>query len=187
MPPGSPGKYLVARLGGEDVAAVGSVTDGAPPMAVWNMYVWVDSADETAAKVTGAGGSVLSGPFDVPGAGRMAVCADPEGAAFSLWEAKGHDGAQLVNAPGSWNFSDLNTRDPDAAAAFYGAVFGWRRFGSGEFAMWTLPGYGDLLERRDPGTRKRMADIGAPEGFEDVVATIVPIGDDRAEIGRAHV
>src|SRR3712207_9298048 len=52
MPPGSPGKYLVARLGGEDVAAVGSVTDGAPPMAVWNMYVWVDSADETAAKVT---------------------------------------------------------------------------------------------------------------------------------------
>src|SRR3712207_7959417 len=48
--------------------------------------------------------------------------------------------------------------------------------------MWPLPGYGALLERRDPGTRKRMADVGAPEGFEDVVATIVPIGDDRADI-----
>ena len=34
-------------------------------------------------------------------------------------------GAQLVNEPGTWNFSELNTRDPDVAARFYNAVFDW--------------------------------------------------------------
>ena len=69
MPPDSPGKYFIARLRGGDVAAVGSQPEGAPPTAVWNTYVWVESADETAAKVRDAGGSVLMEPFDVMDAG----------------------------------------------------------------------------------------------------------------------
>lgn len=44
--------------------------------------------------------------------------------------------------------------------------------------MWALPGYGDFLERRTPGLRRRMADMGAPERFEDVVAGISLIADD---------
>ena len=56
MPPGSEGKYFIARLNGGDVAAVGSIPAGAPPAAMWNTYVWVDSADETASKVRDAGG-----------------------------------------------------------------------------------------------------------------------------------
>ena len=82
MPAGSGGKYFIARLRGRDVAAVGSQPEGGPPMAVWNTYVWVDSADEAASNVKDAGGRVLTEPFDVMTAGRMAVCADPEGAAF---------------------------------------------------------------------------------------------------------
>ena len=50
MPAGSPGKYLVARLGGGDVAAVSSPPDGAPAEAVWNTYIWVENADDAAAK-----------------------------------------------------------------------------------------------------------------------------------------
>src|SRR3954471_18768609 len=73
MPPGSPGKYFVARLRGGDVAAVSSQPEGGPPAAAWNTYVWVADADETAAKVRAAGGSVLSEPMDVGDAGRMAV------------------------------------------------------------------------------------------------------------------
>ena len=180
MPPGSPGRYFVARLGGGDVAAVGSQPEGAPPAAVWNTYIWVDSADDTAAKVTAAGGRVLTEPFDVMSAGRMAVCADPEGAAFCAWQAKEHRGARIVNEPGSLNFNDLNTRDPEGAKAFYGAVFGWKTLAlDGGFAMWTLPGYGDHLEQGDPGLRERMAESGAPAGFEDVVASLVPIGADQ--------
>ena len=94
MPPGSEGKYFIARLHGGDVAAVGSIPESAPPTAMWNTYVWVDSADETASKVRDAGGGVVMEPFDVMGAGRMAVFTDPEGAAFCVWQAKEHKGAQ---------------------------------------------------------------------------------------------
>src|SRR3954453_953520 len=97
MPPGSPGKYFIARIRGGDVAAVGSIPEGAPPMAMWNTYVWVESADETASKATDAGGTVLMEPFDIMESGRMAVLADPEGAAFCVWQAKEHKGAQIVN------------------------------------------------------------------------------------------
>src|SRR5919204_6102025 len=70
MPPGSPGKYFIARIRGGDVAAVGSQPEGGPPAATWNTYVWVADADETAAKVRAAGGNVLSEPFDVGESGR---------------------------------------------------------------------------------------------------------------------
>ncbi len=163
LPPDSPGKYFVARLDGGDVAAVGSQPEGAPPAAVWNTYVWVENADQTASKVRDAGGKVLTEPFDVMDAGRMAVFADPDGAAFCVWQPKDHRGAKLVNEPGSLNFNDLNTRDPEGAKRFYGQVFGWETLElPGGFAMWTLPGYGDFLEHINPGMRKRMAEVGAP-------------------------
>ena len=179
MPPGSASRYFIARLRGGDVAAVGSQPAGGPPAAAWNTYVWVASADETAAKVLEAGGRVVMEPFDVMTAGRMAVFTDPEGAAFCVWQANEHKGAQVVNEPGSVSFNTLDTRDPEAAKAFYAAVFGWETIGLGGGAqMWTLPGYGDFLELSDPGLRQRMAQTGAPAGFEDVVAALNPIADD---------
>jgi hypothetical protein len=182
MPPGSAGKYFIARLRGGDVAAIGSQPEGGPPMAAWNTYAWVESADEAAAKVKDAGGRVVTEPFDVMDAGRMAVCTDPEGAAFCVWQAKEHKGARIVNEPGSLNFNGLNTRDAEGAKAFYGSVFGWETLALGDAEMWRLPGYGDFLEQSDPGLRKRMAESGAPDGFEDVVATLNPIADDQPDV-----
>jgi uncharacterized protein len=183
MPPGSAGRYFIARLRGGDVAAVGSAPEGGPPVAVWNTYVWVESAEETAAKVLAAGGRVVVDPFDVSDAGRMAVFTDPEGAAFCAWQAKAHKGAQIVNEHGSVNFNGLNTRDPDGAESFYGSVFGWKTLGLGGGAdVWGLPGYGDFLEQRDPGLRTRMMESGAPAGFEDVVATLNQIADDQPDV-----
>src|SRR5207302_4926214 len=86
------------------------IQEGAPPLATWNTYVWVESADQTASKVRDAGGQVLVEPFDVMDAGRMAVFADPEGAVFCVWQAKQHKGARVVNEAGSLNFNGLNTR-----------------------------------------------------------------------------
>jgi uncharacterized protein len=183
MPADSPGRYFVAQLRGRDVAAVGSQPEQAPPTPGWNTYVWVDSADDATAKVKAAGGNALMEPFDVLDAGRMAVLTDPEGAVFCVWQAKEHKGAQLVNEPGTWNFSELNTRDPEGAKAFYGTVFGWEAetldYGEGQTTMWRLPGYGDFLERRDPDLRRRMAADGAPEGFEDAVAWLIPMTSDQ--------
>jgi uncharacterized protein len=175
MPPGSPGKYYVARIRGEDVAAVSSRPEAAPPDAVWNTYVWVTDADETAAKVRAAGGTVIGEPFDVMDAGRMAVFADPAGAVFSAWQPKQHRGAAVVNEHGSLNFNNLHTSDVEGAAAFYGSVFGWEILDVGGSGMWALPAYGDFLEERNPGTRENMANMGAPERFEEVVASVGPL------------
>jgi predicted enzyme related to lactoylglutathione lyase len=183
MPPGSESSYFIARIRGGDVAAVGGLPDGGPPRAAWNTYIWVDSADETAAKVLAAGGEVLVEPFDVMDAGRMAVFADPEGAAFSVWQAGQHKGARIVNEAGSLNFNGLNTREVASAKSFYGSVFGWRTLELGGGAeMWTLPGYGEYLERDNPGLRENMASVGAPAGFADVVASINRIPDEEPDV-----
>jgi predicted enzyme related to lactoylglutathione lyase len=180
MPPGSERKYFIARLDGGDVAAVGSQPEGAPPIATWNTYVWVQSADETASSVAQAGGATLMEPFDVTDAGRMAVFADPEGAAFCVWEPKRHRGAQVVNQPGSLNFNGLHTHDVGRAQSFYGSVFGWTTLAlPGDARMWTLAAYGDHLALDRPNLREEMAAAGAPPGFEDVVAAITPITNDE--------
>jgi uncharacterized protein len=121
-------------------------------------------------------------PFDFLDASRVAVFTDPEGAAFCVWEAREHKGARLVNDPGSLNFNGLNTRDVEGARTFYGSVFGWQSLDmGGGLQMWTLPGYGDYLEGYHPQLREQMAEAGAPERFEDVVATINPIADDQPD------
>jgi len=183
VPPGSSDSYSIARLRGGDVAAVASQPDGGPSMAAWNTYVWVDNADDAAWRVQDAGGRVIADPFDVTKAGRMAIFADPAGAIFRVWQANEHRGARVVNEPGSLNFNGLNTRDVEGSKSFYGSVFGWKTLAVGGGAeMWRLPGYGDFLEKRDPGLRERMAQSGAPSGFEDVVATLSPIADDQPDV-----
>jgi predicted enzyme related to lactoylglutathione lyase len=178
---GAPQRYFVAQLRGRHVAGIGSQPEGVPPTPMWNTYIWVESADAAAAKTRDAGGSVLMEPFDVPDAGRMGVLSDPSGAVFCVWQARERKGAQLVNEPGTWNFSELNTRDLEQAKNFYGAVFGWKASSldaeSGGF--WRVDGYGDFLEERDPDVRKRQADVGAPEGFEDAVAWLVPMTSEQ--------
>lgn len=173
MPPGAGGHYFMARIGGRDVAAISTLAPGAPVQATWNTYVRVDSADDAAARVRAAGGQVLSEPFDVFDSGRMGVFADPEGAVFSVWQAGRHLGSAAVNEHGAVNFNDLHVDDVERAKAFYGAVFGWSTIDVGS-PMWTLAGYGDHLEELSPGLRAGMRQMGAPEGFEDVVARMLP-------------
>jgi len=145
MPGGLPGEYFVAHLDGRAVAGVGALPDaGGPPAAIWNTHVCVDDADAAVERATSAGGSLVLSPLDAPGEGHGAVLVDPTGAAFSVWEARGRAGAQLVNEPGTWAMSSLHTPDPPAAAAFYGALFGWQAEPMAPGApiiLFRLPGY----------------------------------------------
>ena len=68
---------------------------------------------------------MIAEPMDVMDLGRMAIFADPTGAVFGIWQPGTFLGAGLVNEPGAIAWNELNTRDPEAAKAFYGAVFGW--------------------------------------------------------------
>jgi uncharacterized protein len=173
MPADAPGKYFMARIRGRDAAAVSSQPGGGGGPAKWNTYIQVESADETTEKAKAAGASVLMEPFDIFDSGRMAFLADPQGATFGLWEPKQHLGTRVDNEHGAINFNDLHTSDLEGAKAFYGDVFGWGTLdmGGGNYT-WTLKAYGDHLEERNPGQRAGMKEMGAPEDFIEVVASL---------------
>ena len=177
-------RYRVASLSGRVVAAVTAQQAGVTGAAAWNTHVAVDDADAAAARVRAAGGTVRAGPFDLLDLSRIAWCADPWGAAFGLWQPRAIAGAELVNAPGTWNFSELNAHDIQGATRFYAEVFGWEvdevEMGAMSGHMVRLPGYADFLEQFDPGIKQRHADFGAPPGFSECVAWILPLADAGA-------
>lgn len=158
MPPGSQGRYVIGRIRGGDVAAIGSIPDGAPGAATWNTYVWVASADEAVAKARDAGGVVVTEPFDVMDAGRMAVLQDPTGAVFQVWEPKQHVGTRIQREPGSLCWTELVTTDTKAAQTFYTSLFGWAAKTGGaqpdeytEFSVNGVPGAGMMAIRPEWG------------------------------------
>jgi uncharacterized protein len=116
------GVYTMCHVQGDAVAAI--VQQDEQP-GHWNNYVTVVSADETAAKARQLGANVFEEPFDVMEAGRMAVFADPSGAMLCVWQPQAHIGARRVNDPGCMTWNELQTRDPQATAAFYAELFGW--------------------------------------------------------------
>ena len=118
------GGYRRATKNGRDVAGMMPLMQEGQP-TVWSSYVAVEDADATAAAVKEAGGTVMAEPMDVMDLGRMAIFVDPTGAVFGVWQAGTFPGAGLVNEPGALAWNELGTRDPEAAKAFYAAVFGW--------------------------------------------------------------
>lgn len=181
--PGGGYGYFPAKLHGLRVAAVGGQPDmDWPP--VWNTYVRVEDADAAAAKVGEAGGTVTMPPFAVGPAGRMVAFDDPEGASLCLWEPGQATGAELVNDPGAWMFSTLHTGDRARAEAYYGEVFGWTFGPAGDdgSAMVMKSGYQDFLAQSDPELPARLEAFGAPAGFGDVVASLMPLAEGQAPV-----
>jgi predicted enzyme related to lactoylglutathione lyase len=130
------GGYRQAMLRGKPVAGMMPLMqEGQPP--VWSSYVSVEDADATAAKVSEAGGTVIAEPMDVMELGRMAIFTDPTGAVFGVWQPGTFIGAEVVSESGALLWNELNTRDPEAAKAFYSDVFGWgfeeRQFETGTY------------------------------------------------------
>src|ERR1035437_1585224 len=118
------GVYTLFQSGGNDAAAVYTPRPGVP--VHWGVYFSVASADESAAQIEPCGGKLIAGPFDAHDAGRMAVGQDPQGAVFSLWQAKRHIGATHGGPLGQVVWPELATSDPAGAAAFYTGLFGWK-------------------------------------------------------------
>jgi predicted enzyme related to lactoylglutathione lyase len=78
MPPEAPGRYVIAKLAGRDVAAIGSTDPTAPDQQVaWNTYVATDDVDATTARLRELGATVLLEPVDAGPGGRLAAFAGP--------------------------------------------------------------------------------------------------------------
>lgn len=79
-------EYTTLKVGERDnggiLPMIGEHWQGIPPS--WMVYFAVEDVDATAAKIEGAGGSIKVPGVDIPGVGRFAVVADPQGAVFTV-------------------------------------------------------------------------------------------------------
>jgi predicted enzyme related to lactoylglutathione lyase len=135
------GGYALFTKDGKQVAGVGSQMMAGAPSA-WVTYVATDDIAASTKTASEAGATVFAEPMAVFDSGSLAVFADPVGGVFALWQAGSHTGAQLANEPGTFVWSELHTRDTEASAAFYGALFGWKGktedFGGTPYTQWML-------------------------------------------------
>ena len=104
----------------------------AAPPPYWMIYFTTEDCDARVAAITEAGGTMLAAPADIPGTGRFAVVADPQGAAFGLlrplpMDAPMEHPAFDQQAPGHGNWHELMSSDPEAGLAFYAEQFGWTK------------------------------------------------------------
>lgn len=123
--------------------------------SAWMPYIEAGDVDDTARKAAAIGGRVLFGPQDIPGTGRFAVLADPQGAVFAIYHSlspsEGFDGEPI---PGRFAWHELTTTDYRAALEFYRRIFGWEATGSfdmdvGPYQMYGMKGksFGGMFNR----------------------------------------
>jgi len=82
--PIAPAGYRTIRSGEDDLGGILQMTEEwgeMPPH--WTVYFAVEDTDQSAETIQEAGGKVHFGPFDTP-IGRLAVCADDQGAHFHI-------------------------------------------------------------------------------------------------------
>jgi len=139
--------YAVFRHGDAPVAAVSPLVEDAQPVA-WSVCLSVEDAERTEARAAAHGGRTLMPPTDVPGLGRYGVLADPDGAAFGIWQAGKRVSAEILGDPDSLGWIELATHDPKQALTFYPSVFGWTTHLSDFYTEWSLGGthFGGLVD-----------------------------------------
>ena len=132
---GAPGMdYRLLSSNGIDVGGLLAIsTDGAANgmRPIWVGYISVADVDATVAEAMAAGGKTYMPPTDFPGVGRIAMVTDPQGAAFyamkpvDMGDLRSQSFDPYKHGHGGWH--ELHTSDWEAALAFYGAHFGWRK------------------------------------------------------------
>lgn len=179
--------YTNLRKDGQLVAGLGQMTDdmiAERVRSVWYSYVFVDDVDRVLDQVPVLHGVVLSAAMDVPGQGRMAMIADPGGAAFGVWEPRGHEGADVFDVPGALVWNELQSHDLGGSVGFYTTLFGWR------WVENSGPGYLAAMLDSKPGTDKANAGAmamtdDAPMGAPSWWAVYFRVEDCDTSVARA--
>lgn len=180
--PGS-GGYRLVTLRGKPVVGIGPQMQPGPPF--WTTYIATDDIEATASAVAAAGGNTFMVPMEVMDVGKMAVFADPTGAAFGVWQAGTHLGAGIVNEPNALCWNELNTRTSEAAIPFYANVFGWvantAPMGGTTYTEWQLDGrtVGGMIQMDDnfpPDVPSHWLSYFAVDDTDATVAKVTQLG-----------
>ena len=119
------GPYVRAVLDGHDVAGIGQLAPDRRLPVAWTPYLASDDVDATAETVRLCGGTVGVGPLDASDAGRLAICSDPTGAVFGIWQAVARRGTDITGVPGTPAWNELVTFETASVGKFYETVFGY--------------------------------------------------------------
>ncbi len=124
--------YVIASAGDTPVGGLMDLPQAARESGgrpAWIGYVGVTNVDESAGRLRDAGGAIHKAPDDIPGVGRFAVVADPQGAAFTLFTpgAGSPSPPPAGSTPGRVGWHELWAGDREAAMAFYSSLFGWTK------------------------------------------------------------
>jgi len=121
------GRVKTIRLHGVPIANAVEIelpNDGAN-RPKWLGYISVEDVDHTVDTVKRHGGEIHLGPKDLPHRGRIAVCFDPQGAAFAVVRSSAGDPPDTPPVNHQLIGSELWTKGLDAALAFYQASVGF--------------------------------------------------------------
>jgi predicted enzyme related to lactoylglutathione lyase len=159
-------RYLTMNsvpVGGLMALPTGAAAAGMRPG--WLGYIAVGDVDRSVARIVAAGGTVLMPATTLPGVGRIALVADPQGAAFYLMAPAGEGEATSFapGKPGHGGWHELHARDWQDALAFYGEQFGWRRVHAMD--MGPMGTYLQFSFGSGPMTGGMMNDAAAPRPY----------------------
>jgi len=136
------GEYRILHAGSSMVGGLMTLPEAASGMRPgWLGYVHVPDVDRAIGEIKAAGGTPLMPGTDVPGVGRFAMLADPQGAFFYVMTpaAEGESTSFSPGTIGHVGWNELHAVDGEAAWAFYSAQFGWAK--SGEHDMGPMGKY----------------------------------------------
>lgn len=154
---------LMIRSGGEEIGRIATMPrSGIPP--AWLGYVAVEDVDEAARKAEELGGRIHVPVTDIPGVGRFALVADPQGAVVHLFGSDPAPTQPDRNQLGRFSWAELNSTDWEGAWSFYSSLFGWKKTSSMEMGpdMGTYFMFGMEADRSMGGMSNAATMMKAP-------------------------
>ncbi|WP_118857910.1 VOC family protein [Sphingomonas mesophila] len=147
------GYRMIGRADGRNAGGILPLSEemrshGAQP--AWLGYVGVDDVDATVTAMSEDGGKALMPPFDIPGVGRVALVADPQGVPLYVMRGASGESSDVfsVDQPQHVRWNELATTDPAGAIAFYARHFGWGQEGDmdmGEMGKYQFVNHGATM------------------------------------------
>ncbi len=124
--------YTLFKVEGQGVGGVMAVPEEARQAGArpgWIGYIWVRDLDAALAQLQAAGGAIRRPAGEIPGVGRFAVVADPQGAIFVLFRNFGEQEAPTAppGTPGHIGWHELHADNWESAFDFYAGQFGWTK------------------------------------------------------------
>ena len=116
--------YIMFMNNDHHVGGIEALTDPAQA-PYWLTYISVTDTDRAAELANTNGGRVIKEPFDIPGVGRCAIIADPQGVVFALYANPGDSEAPAEPGRGDFCWEEIMTSDPAGSTDFLATVLEW--------------------------------------------------------------